>query len=212
MRSLKSGSRVYLIAVAGTGMSALAGLLKQKGCVVAGSDIACYSPVRELLQALQVEVHLGYDVEDLKKFKPDYVVIGNFVRRDNLQAQYILENQIPCGSLSSTLEEGFLKNSENYVVVGTHGKSTTASCLAHLLTEAHRDPSYFIGAVPFNFGKSFQLGSGRDFVLEGDEYDTAFLIKNLNFFTTNQRSVFGPLMNLIMRIFLNRSKILRECF
>lgn len=181
MRRLEAGQRVYFIAIAGSGMSALAGLLQSRGCVVQGSDLACYPPVSHLLDSLGVEVRIGYDLEHLKAFNPDYVVIGNFVRPDNPQARYVLDNSIPYGSLPSTLETQFLQYTTNHVVCGTHGKSTTASCLAHLLQSGGRKPSFFIGAVPANFTKSFQLGEGEDFVLEGDEYDTAFFDKESKF-------------------------------
>jgi len=173
--------RVYLIAIAGTGMSALAGLLKQKGCIVSGSDVACYPPVSDVLKDLQIEIDLGYHLEHLIDFKPDYVVIGNFVRRDNPQAQYVLQNNITYGSLPSTLENYFLQNTSNLVVAGTHGKSTTSTLLAHLLESAGRDPSFFVGAVSLNHGTSSKLGGGKEFVLEGDEYDTAFFDKESKF-------------------------------
>lgn len=178
---MKKNSRVYIIAIAGTGMSAIAGLFKEMGCEVAGSDVACYPPVSDLLKALNISVKLEYDVEHLKSFRPDYVVIGNFVRRDNPQAQWVIENKIPYGSMPSTLEEFFLTKTKNFVVAGTHGKSTTATCLAHVLRSAGRDPSFLIGAVSNDLDRSFALGRGEDFVLEGDEYDTAFFDKESKF-------------------------------
>lgn len=181
MVELQKSSRVYLIAIAGTGMSALAGLLKDRGCEVAGSDVACYPPVSDLLRDLQVDVKLEYDPEHLRKFKPDYVVIGNFVRKDNPQAIDVLERGIPYGSLPSTLENYFLTKTYNIVVAGTHGKSTTATCISHLLKEGGRNPNFFIGAVSNNLGKSFEWSGGEDFVLEGDEYDTAFFDKESKF-------------------------------
>jgi UDP-N-acetylmuramate: L-alanyl-gamma-D-glutamyl-meso-diaminopimelate ligase len=179
--NLKRGSRVYFIAIAGTGMSALAGLMKERGCEVSGSDVACYSPVSDLLRDLKISIRLEYDVEHLKDFNPDYVVIGNFVRRDNPQAQWVMERKIPYGSMPSTLEDYFLQTTRNLVVAGTHGKSTTSTCLAHLLSFAGRDPSYLIGAVSNDLGRSFSLGQGSEFVLEGDEYDTAFFDKESKF-------------------------------
>lgn len=173
--------KVYFIAICGTGMSALAGLFKERGHSVAGSDIAAYPPVGDLLKSLKIPVCLSYDVEDLKRFAPDYVVIGNFVRRDNPQAQYVMETGIRYGSFPSTLEDFFLKETQNFVVVGTHGKTTTTSCLSFLLSEAGRKPSFLIGGVPVNFGLSFHVGEGKDFVIEGDEYDTAFFDKESKF-------------------------------
>ncbi len=175
------GARVYFLAICGTGMSALAGLLQERGYVVAGSDVAAYPPVGELLKKLSIPVHLGYDVEDLQSFAPDYVVIGNFIRRDNPQAQYVLQKGIPYGSFPSTLENFFLQDTTNIVVAGTHGKTTTTSCAAFLLDAVGRDPSFLVGGVPLNFEKSFHVGKGREFVIEGDEYDTAFFDKESKF-------------------------------
>lgn len=178
---LKPGSKIYFLAICGTGMSALAGLLKQRGFVVAGSDVNDYPPVGPLLKSLGIPVHLNYDIEDLKKFAPDYVVVGNFIRRDNPQAQYVLEQKIPHGSFPSTLEDFFLKTTENIVVAGTHGKTTTTACMAHLLQACGKDPSFLVGGVPVNFEQSFHVGQGKHFVLEGDEYDTAFFDKESKF-------------------------------
>ncbi|PIR23261.1 MAG: UDP-N-acetylmuramate dehydrogenase, partial [Deltaproteobacteria bacterium CG11_big_fil_rev_8_21_14_0_20_45_16] len=147
----------------------------------AGSDLACYPPVSDLLARLNIEVNIGYNIEHLKAFNPDYVVIGNFVRKDNGQAQYVKEAKLEFGSMPSTLEDLFLKETRNFVVVGTHGKSTTTTCLAYLLESAGRDPSFFVGAVALDFGQSFKIGDGQDFVLEGDEYDTAFFDKESKF-------------------------------
>lgn len=162
-------------------MSALAGLLQERGYTVAGSDVAAYPPVGDLLKQLNIPVHLGYDVADLQQFAPDYVVVGNFIRRDNPQAQYVIEKTIPYGSFPSTLENFFLQETTNIVVAGTHGKTTTTSCAAFLLDSVGRDPSFLVGGVPLNFGKSFHVGKGREFVIEGDEYDTAFFDKESKF-------------------------------
>jgi UDP-N-acetylmuramate: L-alanyl-gamma-D-glutamyl-meso-diaminopimelate ligase len=126
-------------------------------------------------------VHLNFEVEDLKKFAPDYVVVGNFIRRDNPQAQYVIENKIPYGSFPSTLENFFLGATDNIVITGTHGKTTTTACMAYLLDHCKRDPSFLVGGIPVNFEKSFHVGKGKNFVLEGDEYDTAFFDKESKF-------------------------------
>jgi UDP-N-acetylmuramate: L-alanyl-gamma-D-glutamyl-meso-diaminopimelate ligase len=180
MTDLK-GKRVYLIAIAGTGMSALAGLIKAAGAEVAGSDVACFPPTSTLLQSLGIHVDLNNGVEALAAFEPDLVIIGNFVRRDHPQAQYVLENHIPYESFPSFLGKNFLEKSTNFVVVGTHGKSTTTSCLAHLLEELGFHPSFLVGAIPLNFNQSFSLRSKDLFVIEGDEYDTAFFDKESKF-------------------------------
>lgn len=179
--SLLPPARVYFLAICGTGMSALASLMKNRGYEVRGSDSASYPPVGDFLKSEGIQVDLGFEVEKLKSFNPDYVVIGNFIRRDNPQAQYVLENGIRYGSFPSTLEDLFLNKTDNFVVVGTHGKSTTTTCLAHLLSEAGRDPSFLVGGIPFNFPTSSRLGKGTGFVIEGDEYDTAFFDKESKF-------------------------------
>lgn len=181
--------RVYFIAVAGTGMSALAGLFKSRGAAVSGSDLACYSPVKEILEGMGVVPDIGYNLEHLKEFDPDFVVIGNFVRRDNPQAQYVMENGIEFSSFPGALEKFFLQDTHNFVVAGTHGKSTTSCALAHILNDLGKDPSYLIGALPFNLPNSFHVGAGEAFVLEGDEYDTAFFDKESKFLHYRPRSV-----------------------
>lgn len=181
MSFLKPPARIYFLAICGTGMSALAVLLKQKGYEVAGSDVAAYPPVGPLLEREKIPVCLSFDVENLKAFKPDYVVIGNFIRRDNPQAQYVMEAKIPYGSFPSTLEDFFLRTSENFVIVGTHGKTTTTTCVSYLLSAAGCDPSYLMGGIPLNLPSSSHFGGGKYFVIEGDEYDTAFFDKESKF-------------------------------
>lgn len=181
MKTLPPGSKIYFLAICGTGMSALAGLFKERGYQVAGSDVNAYPPVGPLLKSLGIPVHLNFDVEDLKKFAPDYVVVGNFIRRDNPQAQYVIEAKIPYGSFPSTLEDFFLYKTENIVVAGTHGKTTTTSAMSHILAACGKDPSFLVGGIPLNFNKSFHVGQGKYFVLEGDEYDTAFFDKESKF-------------------------------
>lgn len=187
-------ARVYFLAVCGTGMSALAILLKNQGYTIAGSDVAAYPPVGDLLKREGVPVCIGYDVEDLKKFAPDYVVIGNFIRRDNPQAQFVLESKIPYGSFPSTLENFFLTKTQNIVVTGTHGKTTTTTCIAHLLKFAGLDTGYLIGGVPVDLPSSSHFGSGKQFVIEGDEYDTAFFDKESKFL--HYRPYLGVMMSL----------------
>ncbi len=175
------GSRIYFLAICGTGMSALASLLKQKGYHVAGADIAAYPPVGDFLKAQAIQVDLGFDLSKMIAFDPHYVVIGNFIRKDNELARYVLENHIPYGSFPSTLEDFFLEQTRNFVVVGTHGKSTTTAALAYCLDEAGKNPSFLVGGIPLNFPDGSRFGEGSDFVIEGDEYDTAFFDKESKF-------------------------------
>ncbi len=194
MTKIKPPARIYFLAICGTGMSALAVLLKQRGFQIAGSDIAAYPPVGDLLKKENIPVCLSYDVDDIRAFKPDYVVIGNFIRRDNPQAQYVLESKIPYGSFPSTLEDFFLHETENFVVVGTHGKTTTTTCTSFLLKYAKKDPGYLIGGLPINLDSSSHFGSGKYFVIEGDEYDTAFFDKESKFL--HYRPHYGLMMSI----------------
>jgi len=171
---------VHLIGVGGTGMSALAGLLQQSGCRVTGSDRVLYPPTSTLLEALDVEVHAGFDPARLKP-APDLVVVGNAVSRGNPEVEAILDRKLRYESMPRVICERFLRGRHSIVVAGTHGKTTTTSMLAWLLAQAGRDPSFLIGGLPLNFDQPFHLGQGAAFVIEGDEYDTAFFDKGPKF-------------------------------
>lgn len=172
---------VHLIGVAGTGMGALAGLLREAGHRVTGSDVAFHPPMGDALVAWGVETRTGYRAEHLEP-TPDLVVIGNVCRADNPEARAAIERGIRHLSMPGALEALFLADRRSLVVAGTHGKTTTTSLLAHVLHQTGRDPGLFVGGIPKNFGQSFRLG-GQDapFVLEGDEYDSAFFEKTPKF-------------------------------
>lgn len=161
-------------------MASLAGLLKQRGFHVTGSDAAAYPPMSDLLRALQIPVAEPYAEKNLQP-RPDLVVVGNAISRGNVELEYILDNRIPFRSLPQVLHENFLRGREPIVVAGTHGKTTTTSMLAWIFQMAGRNPSFLIGGVAENFGSSFALKQSRHFVLEGDEYDTAFFDKGPKF-------------------------------
>jgi len=171
---------VHLIGVCGTGMGALAGLLKARGHRVTGSDRAFHPPMGPALDAWGVETMLGWDPANLEP-APDLVVVGNVCRPDNPEARAAIDRGLPYTSLPAALQELFLPGRQSYVVAGTHGKTTTSSLLAFLLREAGQDPGMFVGGIPRNFDVSFRLGSGAPFVLEGDEYDSAFFEKKPKF-------------------------------
>jgi UDP-N-acetylmuramate: L-alanyl-gamma-D-glutamyl-meso-diaminopimelate ligase len=172
--------RLHLIGIAGTGMGSLAGLLRAAGHDVRGSDEHVYPPMSTQLADQGIAIFQGFSPHNLD-WAPDRVVVGNVCRRDHVEVQAAQERKIPLTSFPALLSELFLQQRRSVVVSGTHGKTTTASVMAHVLTEAGRDPSFLIGGVPINFRQSWRLGNGEDFVVEGDEYDTAFFDKKSKF-------------------------------
>jgi UDP-N-acetylmuramate: L-alanyl-gamma-D-glutamyl-meso-diaminopimelate ligase len=161
-------------------MASLAGMLQQRGFRVTGSDAAAYPPMSDFLASLGIPVRQPFAVENLDP-KPDLVVVGNVVSRGNVELEHILDQRIPFCSLPQILHDEFLRGKEVLVVAGTHGKTTTTSILAWIFHTAGLQPSFLIGGIAENFGSSFQLGQGKHFILEGDEYDTAFFDKGPKF-------------------------------
>lgn len=162
-------------------MGALAGLLCEAGHEVRGSDRApLYPPMRDQIAALGVPVAIGFAPENLD-WGPDVVVVGNTLSRDNVEVVEAQRRGLPLTSFPACIEDQFLADRRALVVAGTHGKTTTTSLVANILIEAGRDPSYFVGGVPIGYGRGWRLGGGRDFVLEGDEYDSAFFDKGSKF-------------------------------
>ena len=157
-------------------MAPLAGMLAESGYRVTGSDAGVYPPASTLLESLGIRWSSGFDAANLDP-APDIVVIGNALSRGNPEVETVLDQKIPYRSLPQTLEEFFLPGHDPLVVTGTHGKTTTTSMLSWILQHAGRQPNFLIGGIAENFGRSFGLGGGREFVLEGDEYDSAFFDK-----------------------------------
>jgi UDP-N-acetylmuramate: L-alanyl-gamma-D-glutamyl-meso-diaminopimelate ligase len=180
--------KIHLIGICGTGMGSLAGLLKAAGHDVRGSDEHVYPPMSTQLADQQIQVFDGYRVENLD-WGPERVVVGNVCRRDQVEVVAATERKIALTSFPALLSDLFLEAHASLVIAGTHGKTTTSSLMAHLLTEAGRDPSFLIGGVPLNFRQSWRLGRGPDFVVEGDEYDTAFFDKGSKFLHYRPRTV-----------------------
>jgi UDP-N-acetylmuramate: L-alanyl-gamma-D-glutamyl-meso-diaminopimelate ligase len=172
--------KLHLIGIAGTGMGSLAGLLKAAGHDVRGSDEHIYPPMSTQLAEQSIAIFAGFSPENLN-WGPDRVVVGNICRRDHIEVLAAQERGIPLVSFPALLSEVVLSNRNSIVIAGTHGKTTTSSLMSFLLTEAGRDPSFLIGGVPINFQRSWGLGQGPDFVVEGDEYDTAFFDKKSKF-------------------------------
>jgi len=173
--------RVHLLGVAGSGMGSFAGMLKARGYVVSGSDSDVYPPMSEMLRAWGIEVLTPYRPENLDAARPDLVVVGNVIRRVNPEATAVRERGLPQMSFPAALGSLFLAGRHPVVVTGTHGKTTTSALLSHLLVSAGLDPSFLVGGVAQNGGVSFRLGQGPHFVVEGDEYDTAYFDKGPKF-------------------------------
>ncbi len=171
---------IHLIGICGTAMASLAGMLNERGFRVTGSDAAAYPPMSDLLASLGIRVAQPFDARNLQPH-PDLVVVGNAISRGNPELEYVLDERIPFCSLPQILHDEFLRGKEVIVVAGTHGKTTTTSMLSWIFHSAGKQPSFLIGGIAENFGSSFALGSGKHFILEGDEYDTAFFDKGPKF-------------------------------
>src|SRR5689334_16420850 len=181
VNDLSNVKRIYLIGIAGTAMASLAGMLQQRGYDVAGSDEHVYPPMSTYLERLGIPVLEGYTKEHLLTFRPDLVVIGNAAARTNAEAAATLELDLPYTSMPEAIHQLFIKGKHSIVIAGTHGKTTTTSLMAWLLEAAGRDPSMVVGGIPLNFNQNFKLGDGPEFVIEGDEYNTAFFDKGPKF-------------------------------
>lgn len=177
---MKQTKHIHLIGICGTAMASLAGMLQERGFRVTGSDAAAYPPMSDFLASLGIPLAQPFAVENLEP-RPDLVVVGNAISRGNVELEHVLDTRIPFGSLPQILHDEFLVGKEVLVVAGTHGKTTTTSMLAWIFHSAGMQPSFLIGGIAENFGGSFQLGQGTHFILEGDEYDTAFFDKGPKF-------------------------------
>ena len=173
--------RIHLVGVAGTGMGAFAGMLKAAGYAVTGSDENVYPPMSDMLRDWGIEVYTPYAAETLDRAKPDLVIIGNVIRRENPEAAATRERGLPQMSFPAAMGSLILAGKHSVVIVGTHGKTTTAALMAHVLADAGRDPTFLVGGLTLNYGGNFRLGGGEHVVVEGDEYDTAYFDKGPKF-------------------------------
>ena len=171
---------IHLIGICGTAMASLAGMLLERGFRVTGSDAAAYPPMSDFLASLGISVAQPFAAKNLAP-RPDLVVVGNVISRGNVELEHVLDERVPFCSLPQILHDEFLRGKEVLVVAGTHGKTTTTSMLSWIFHSAGMQPSFLIGGIAENFGSSFQLGQGKYFILEGDEYDTAFFDKGPKF-------------------------------
>jgi UDP-N-acetylmuramate: L-alanyl-gamma-D-glutamyl-meso-diaminopimelate ligase len=177
---MNSSRHIHLIGVCGTAMASLAGMLKQRGFKVTGSDAAAYPPMSDFLAGLGIPLAQPYAEANLQPH-PDLVVVGNAISRGNVELEYLLDHRIPFCSLPQILHDEFLRGREVIVIAGTHGKTTTTSMLAWIFQAAGKRPAFLVGGIAENFGSSFALGDGGHFIIEGDEYDTAFFDKGPKF-------------------------------
>jgi UDP-N-acetylmuramate: L-alanyl-gamma-D-glutamyl-meso-diaminopimelate ligase len=161
-------------------MASLAGLLKQRGFKVTGSDAAAYPPMSDFLASISIPIAQPYSEANLKP-RPDMVIVGNAISRGNPELEYVLDERILFRSMPDVLFDLFLRTRQPIVIAGTHGKTTTTSMLAWIFQSAGKDPSFLIGGIAENFGSSFALRQGQHFIIEGDEYDTAFFDKGPKF-------------------------------
>ena len=162
-------------------MASLAGMLREKGYKVTGSDSDVYPPMSDFLDHLRIPVFKGFSAENIEKSKPDLVVIGNALSRGNVEIEHVLDSGLRYSSMAETVKELFIRGKTSIVVAGTHGKTTTTAMLAWILDSSGRKPSFLVGGIVENFGRSFQISDGPEFVIEGDEYDTAFFDKGPKF-------------------------------
>jgi UDP-N-acetylmuramate: L-alanyl-gamma-D-glutamyl-meso-diaminopimelate ligase len=167
---------IHIIGICGTAMGSLAAMLKERGYRVRGSDAMAYPPMSTWLEERDIDIMLGYEESNLD-WDPDLVIVGNVCREEYGDAVATRERGFPYLSFPEALRHFFFEGKKPLVITGTHGKTTTTAMLAWILHEAGEDPSFFVGGVTGNFDSNYRLGDGDHFVIEGDEYDTAYFDK-----------------------------------
>jgi UDP-N-acetylmuramate: L-alanyl-gamma-D-glutamyl-meso-diaminopimelate ligase len=177
---MTQSKHIHLIGICGTAMASLAGMLKRRGFHVTGSDAAAYPPMSDFLASLGIPVAEPFAAENLEP-APDLVIVGNAISRGNVELERVLDGRIPFQSLPQILHDEFLRCHDVIAVAGTHGKTTTTSMTSWIFDVACRRPSFLIGGIAENFQSSFRVSEGENFIIEGDEYDTAFWDKGPKF-------------------------------
>jgi UDP-N-acetylmuramate: L-alanyl-gamma-D-glutamyl-meso-diaminopimelate ligase len=171
---------VHIMGIGGTAMAAFAGMLKDAGYTITGSDTGVYPPMSDYLASLGIEVMIGYNAKNLDH-RPDLVVVGNVIRAEYEEAQALLASDLVYASMPQLLGARFLESRHSIVCAGTHGKTTTTALISHLLEAAGLNPGFLIGGLAKDFDRTARTGTGPHFVIEGDEYDTAFFDKGPKF-------------------------------
>ena len=194
---------IHLMGICGTGMSSLAGMLKQRGFKITGSDQNIYPPISHFLEDLSIPVLEGYRPQNLIPI-PDLVIVGNVITRENPEAIELARLKIPYLSLPQALKHFAMKDKKSIVISGTHGKTTTSVLISWILEKAHLDPGFMVGGIPNNFSTNFKLGNGPYFVIEGDEYDTAFFDKGPKFLH------YAPRITILTSIEFDHADIFRD--
>jgi UDP-N-acetylmuramate: L-alanyl-gamma-D-glutamyl-meso-diaminopimelate ligase len=194
---------IHLLGICGTGMAALAGILKEQGHLVTGSDEHAYPPMSTFLEGLGIAVMNGYGPRNLEP-APDLVVVGNVIRRENPEAQEMMARHLPHVSLPEALNRFLVNSRQSIVVAGTHGKTTTTALISWLLYACGYDPGFMVGGIARNFQSNYRTGQGPYVVLEGDEYDTAFFDKRPKFVH------FRPRLGVLTSIEFDHADIYRD--
>ncbi len=184
-------------------MASLAGMLKQKGYQVSGSDQNIYPPMSLFLEKLSIPVLSGYKAENLSS-NPDLVIVGNVITKFNNEAVELSRLNLPYMSFPQALKHFAFQGKHSIVISGTHGKTSTSSIAAWVLEKAGQDPGFMIGGIPLNFQSNFKIGKGNCFVIEGDEYDTAFFDKGPKFLHYN------PWVTILTSIEFDHADIYRD--
>lgn len=194
---------IHLMGICGTGMASLAGTLKEKGYLVTGSDQHIYPPMSDFLEGLSIPVLEGYGAGNLTP-EPDLVIVGNVITRYNPEAIELSRLHIPYLSLPQALRHFAMEGKRSIVICGTHGKTTTSTLASWILEKAGMDPSFMVGGLSNNFSGNFKRGNGPFFVIEGDEYDTAFFDKGPKFLHYN------PWITILTSIEFDHADIYRD--
>lgn len=176
IKNLPSGSHIHLMGICGTAMASLAGLLKDRGFKVSGSDLNPYPPMSTQIESLGIQILRPYKKENLNP-KPDFVVVGNVISASNEEAQEMVNLNLPYCSLPQAMGEVIIADRDSFVISGTHGKTTTTSLMSWVTENCGLKPGFLIGGIPKNFSQSFRNPGANTFVIEGDEYDTAYFDK-----------------------------------
>ncbi len=176
LKNLKAGSHIHLMGICGTAMASLAGLLKDRGFKVSGSDLNPYPPMSTQIESLGIVISRPYKKENLNPM-PDFVIVGNVISANNEEAQQMIALNLPFCSLPQAMGEVIIAEKDSFVIAGTHGKTTTTSLLSWVAEQCGLKPGFLIGGIPKNFSQSFKNPQANTFVIEGDEYDTAYFDK-----------------------------------